>query len=171
MRSKLRTRLRRLALRAVQGALERTFPKVDSIEPEELQRLLQRGDEERPILLDVRSQSEFDCSHLHGALHVPTPTWGSLDTRGLRASAERARSRDPHATLVVYCSVGLRSARVVAELQNSGLGHVLNLSEGIFGWANRGLELAGASREAPRVHPFGRPWAWLLSPEYRDRPH
>jgi rhodanese-related sulfurtransferase len=69
--------------------------------------------------------------------------------------------------IVVYCSVGVRSARLARALAVAGAANVQNLRGGIFDWANRGLPLAGPSGAAGRVHRYDETWETLLEPRLR----
>jgi rhodanese-related sulfurtransferase len=78
--------------------------------------------------------------------------------------ARRAGTDRP---IVVYCAVGVRSARLARALAAAGAASVLNLRGGIFDWANRGLPLAGPSGPAQRVHGYDAQWQVLLTPDLR----
>ena len=96
------------------------------------------------ILVDVRTPAEYAVSHLPGARS------GLTDL-------------PPTSAIVVYCSVGYRSAQSAQQLQAAGYTHVANLDGGIFQWANEGRPLAGS----PKVHPYNHHWARYLKPELR----
>ncbi|HXI04068.1 MAG TPA: rhodanese-like domain-containing protein [Candidatus Saccharimonadales bacterium] len=62
-----------------------------------------------PTIVDVRSQGEYDTSHVPGAVHVPFYTLlGSAD--------ELPGASDDAAPLVVYCEHGPRAGIARAEL-------------------------------------------------------
>jgi hypothetical protein len=69
--------------------------------------------------------------------------------------------------VVVYCSVGWRSAALADRLLAAGLDDVHNLRGSIFDWANKGLPLVRDGEPAREVHPYGRLWGLLLRPELR----
>ena len=71
----------------------------------------------------------------------------------------RAGANQP---IVVYCAVGVRSARLARALSAAGAKRVLNLRGGLFDWGNRGLPLAGPSGPVRRVHGYDAEWAKLL---------
>ncbi len=140
-----------------QEILER-FPRVDHLSTDQL--LEVRDDEERrPLLVDVRSVEEFVVSHLDGALSVP------LDG-DLNAALADVSKNQP---IVVYCSVGYRSADAAQQLTASGFTNVRNYLGSIFEWANRGQPLVNAGGSAQIVHPFDSNWGLLLRPELRSR--
>ena len=67
--------------------------------------------------------------------------------------------------IVVYCSVGYRSAAVVEELASLGYQNVKNLRHSIFEWAERGYDLGNAAGSTSKVHPYNQAWGALVSKE------
>ena len=113
-----------------------------------------------PLLLDARTEAEFAVSHLPGARHVdPDAEAGAL--------AAALADIDPEREIVVYCSVGVRSATVTARLREAGFAHVENLRGSIFEWANEGRPVVRDGREVEAVHPYDAVWGRLLAPERR----
>ncbi|MDX2019037.1 MAG: rhodanese-like domain-containing protein [Deltaproteobacteria bacterium] len=111
----------------------------------------------RPRIIDARAGEEFEVSHLPGARWI-----GAAD-----ALAGLDPRTDP---VVVYCSVGYRSAEYARHLAALGFRHARNLSGGIFKWANEGRPLQ-APRGAPaKVHGFSASWQHLLAPHLRHLP-
>jgi len=132
------------------------FPGTDWIETGRLAEWLEAQDQPKPVLLDARTQDEFDVSHLAGARRVDP-------------DAEALDPQDPsHQTpIIVYCSVGYRSAAVARRLEAAGFGHVYNLEGGIFQWANEGRPIYRAGEAAEKVHPYNRTWGRLLNAQLR----
>jgi sulfur-carrier protein adenylyltransferase/sulfurtransferase len=97
---------------------------VPDINPVELKERLERGASIE--LLDVREDIELQISQLPGAIHI------ALDELPRRL-AELDRSQE----MVVYCRVGVRSARAVEVLQKAGFEKVRNLRGGINAWADQ----------------------------------
>jgi rhodanese-related sulfurtransferase len=119
-----------------------------------------------PLLLDARSEAEYAVSHLPGAIRVD-PDAG---VEAWRAAVAGARAGDPagERPVVVYCSVGLRSARVAQGLRESGVGDVRNVRGSLFRWAAEGRALESADgRPATVVHPYDAVWGRLLPPALR----
>ena len=116
------------------------------------------------LLLDIRPQAEFAVSRLPGAVRVDPDA--SLDA-ALTASGGALSG----ARVVVYCSVGERSARLAARLQDglvaAGAASVSNLEGGLFGWANDGRDLVDDAGPTRRVHPFNRAWGRLVADQTR----
>ncbi|MEM9071466.1 MAG: rhodanese-like domain-containing protein [Myxococcota bacterium] len=135
---------------ALRSAISTEYPDVEWVTTSELARWLRSGD--RPVLLDVREAPEFAQSHLAGARRVsPGNHTVDMDLEGKR--------------VVVYCSVGYRSAALARTLQQRGARQVYNLVGGLFQWANEGRPMVGQTPE--RVHPYDATWGRLLNEERR----
>jgi rhodanese-related sulfurtransferase len=151
---------RPLAFEVLQRRIASRFPEVQWISTEDLARW--RGDSARvqPVLLDARTDPEFQISHLRGA--VP------IDPYRPALSSAQAFARDT--PLVVYSSVGYRSAGVAAWLAKGGYTNVRNLAGSIFQWANEGRPLfKEENRPTALVHPFDSRWGLLVQSDYRAR--
>lgn len=129
----------------IDAVLREDFPEVKSMEIDELQRRMASG--EKLYLVDVRSREEYLVSHIPGAV---------------LAEDFEFRSRLESAAVVAYCSVGLRSAEYVQEMQKNGVQEIYNLRGSIFMWANKGLTLQSAQGKATVVHPYNARWGKLL---------
>lgn len=103
---------------------------------------------ENPIYLDTRSGEEFAVSHLEGAI------WA-----GYREfSMERLDHIPKDRPVVVYCSVGYRSEKITARLQEAGFRNSYNLYGGIFEWVNQGKPVVDRSGRTQKVHGYN--WFW-----------
>lgn len=137
---------------SVNRMIDAQYPDVSSLSTEELAARLTDSSGRRPVLLDARSSEEYAVSHLPGAHRVEpraSPLFG-LDT----LSADRP--------IVVYCSVGYRSAQVAHRLQKQGFTNVSNLKGSIFRWANEGRPVVRDGRVIRAVHPYDQTWGMLL---------
>jgi rhodanese-related sulfurtransferase len=90
------------------------------------ERLAERLEQGKPVLLDVREPSEFAEGHIPGARNVPM---ASLD-------AESARL-DPHAETLVICQRGHRSAKAVKRLARLGFTEVHSVKGGMLAWRGK----------------------------------
>ena len=135
--------------------IERAFPKVPWINVETLAKRVRS--EDHLLILDARKSEEFAVSHIFGAVRVDpdAPKFNSLLL---------PKDRD----IVVYCSVGYRSAKIASELQKLGYERVFNLLGGIFQWANRGQPVFQGKTAATKVHGYNKKWGRLLKKELRD---
>lgn len=129
--------------------LRQKFPDVPVITTEELAAI---PEADRPFLLDVRDEKEFVVSHLPGAHRAETNVTGQLTRLGI--------SRED--SIVLYCSVGYRSAHMARKLRKAGYENVRNLEGSIFAWANEGRPLVDATGPARGVHPYDRKWGQFL---------
>ena len=82
------------------------------------------GNENPPLLLDVREPWEFDICRLPGATLLPMG-------RIMAALGELDRDRET----VVICHHGIRSQQVALFLDHQGFSNVINLSGGVAAWA------------------------------------
>jgi rhodanese-related sulfurtransferase len=143
--------LRRLAWGLLNRWIRWRFPDVAMISCEELAALL-AGVGPAPVLIDARGAEEFAVSHLAGARRLSTV--GAIAAGGL----------EPGRSIVIYCSVGYRSALLVRLLRQAGVRDVRNLEGSLFHWANLGLPLECAGPTQRQVHPFHPCWGLLLEP-------
>ncbi|NJQ97086.1 MAG: rhodanese-like domain-containing protein [Hydrococcus sp. CSU_1_8] len=90
---------------AIKFLIRVKFSKVPKISTSDLAAWLERA-VDRPVLLDARTPEEYAIGHLWGAKLVP-------------ASLEELKL-DLSVPIVVYCSIGYRSAIVVKRLQAMG---------------------------------------------------
>ncbi|MGD1929474.1 MAG: rhodanese-like domain-containing protein [Leptolyngbyaceae cyanobacterium] len=141
--------LRALAWLWVKRYVRRQFPNAPRLTTDELAMWL-ASDRPTPLLIDVRKTDEYHTSHLPGARHLPT------------LAAIQQAPIPSKATVILYCSVGYRSARLVQQLQAAGYQSVFNLEGSIFEWYNRGYPVVSSQATAPPIHPYNRLWGLLL---------
>lgn len=139
----------------VNATIRSEFPNVKPITTADLAAWLDDSRRERPVLLDVRTEEEFQISHLRNARRVEPDA---------PASAVRLVKGQP---IVTYCSVGYRSGRFAEKLRAAGYTNVANLEGSIFRWANEGRRVFRGAREVTNVHPYNRTWGLLLKRERR----
>ena len=94
------------------------------IEPQDVQRRL--ADDAAPLMLDCRTQDEWDVCHIEGATLIP-----------LQEMSIRLQELEPyrHSPIVVYCHKGARSMVITRLLRHSGFTHVQSMAGGIDRWA------------------------------------
>ena len=70
---------------------------------------------------------------------------------------------DKNATIIVYCSVGIRSEDIAEKLQKAGYKNVFNLFGGIFEWKNKQNVVVDTNNNpTEKVHTFSKEWSkWL----------
>ena len=123
--------------------LNQVKAEIDEITSPDLHDRLAAGD--RPFLLDVREQDEWDEGHLPGAVHVAR---GNLEARIETAIPDKERE------VVIYCAAGARSAFVAKSMLELGYADVASMAGGFSEWKHNGY-----SYETPRA----------LSPAHRTR--
>jgi len=96
---------------------------VPAIEPEELKRRLDAGDD--IFVLDVREPHEYQICNINGYL-LPL---GDLP--------KRVNELDSSREIVAHCRSGVRSAKAVDFLRQAGFKKVKNLTGGILAWADK----------------------------------
>lgn len=127
------------------------FPTVRSLSTQDLDRWLADPSQKPPILLDTRTAEEFAVSHL-------------------KSAQQEVSCLPKDASIVVYCSIGYRSARYAEALRQQGFTDVQNLAGSIFQWANEGRPLYRGEQRTHKVHAYNAQWGKLLKPQYRWLP-
>lgn len=82
------------------------------------------------VILDVRTQEEFDQGHIEGAV--------MLDFYREDFAAELAKL-DPDVPYVLYCRSGNRSGRTIELMEGLQFQNVSDVDGGIIGWLDAGL--------------------------------
>lgn len=94
------------------------------------------------IVLDVRSQSEFDTGHICNATLIPST---ELESR----ISELIPYNETE--IIVYCLSGGRSATASQILVDYDFIKVFNMFEGISGWISAGYEVCPAGQTQPKI--------------------
>ena len=128
------------------------FPAVKNISTQDLAVWL-KSQSSHPVILDARAAAEYAVSHLAEAQLADPISFNP------ERSLQNVSKKTP---LVVYCSVGYRSAELVQILNQSGFTQVFNLEGGLFQWANENQPLFQDGRPAQQVHPYSPLWSRLL---------
>jgi rhodanese-related sulfurtransferase len=137
------------------------YPAVSSIEAEQLEQILAGNEAADWLILDARSPAEFAFSHLGGAALV--------EADGLMADVGSIKKLPRDRSIVVCCSVGVRSAARVDELRRAGFSRAFNLEGGLFQWVHDGRTLLHDGEPTLLVHPCNRLWGRLLTAKNRGR--
>lgn len=150
-------------LAAIEEQVAREYPAVTHLPAGDLEPRLGTDD---VVLLDVREPDEFAVSRLPGAVRVDP----GLSERQFR---EKFAQRIAGKTVVVYCSVGVRSSklalRVSGAARDLGAAGLVNLRGGIFGWANARRPLVTGGGGTDHVHPYSRGWSRYIDDQSRAR--
>jgi sodium/bile acid cotransporter 7 len=120
------------------------FPDVSVMTVEEY---LNRRDKDNLLLIDGRTPEERKVSMIPGA--VP------LEVFEDRLEDESGRD------VVIYCTIGYRSAEIAEELSRRGV-RSYNLKGGVLAWAHANRTFIDEDgKETRRVHVYGRRWNLL----------
>ncbi len=87
--------------------------------------------ENPPFLVDVREPAEYEGGHIQGAVNMPTRQLGDF----------MDQLPDPDTPIVMYGSIGHRSALTMMALQLSGYEDVRSLVGGSDAWTAAGFEM------------------------------
>lgn len=99
-----------------------------TISPQALATQIEGG--HAPLILDVRSQAEFNQGHVPGAIHIPF--WKV----GIEGEHIPAAVADP---VVLYCGHGPRAWIAAAALRRRGFERVVYLAGHMAEWRKTGL--------------------------------
>lgn len=107
------------------------------------------------VLLDAREIREFETSHIKNAIYVGHESFKKKYVTNV--------VQDKNATIVVYCSIGVRSEQIAEKVKKMGYTHVYNLYGGIFDWKNKGNEVVTKEGETTEeVHTYSKEWSSYL---------
>lgn len=108
-----------------------------------------------PIILDTREQKEFNVSHIKNAFCVGYDNYNS--------KIVKEKYKNLNDTIIVYCSVGVRSENIGNKLKKMGYKNVYNLYGGIFGWKNHDEEVVDINQvSTEKVHTYSIEWSNFL---------
>ncbi|MEL0456941.1 rhodanese-like domain-containing protein [Flavobacteriaceae bacterium SZ-1-7] len=101
------------------------------ITPAELNEVLQSN--EGIQLVDVRTQEEYQTSHLKNATNFDFYS---------KSFADSLKTLDRNKPVYVYCRSGGRSGKSVEQLKKLGFKEIYDLEGGILNWTDYGLEVS-----------------------------
>ena len=107
------------------------------------------------VILDAREKREFSVSHLPNSVYVGYQNFNLKKVKKMLP--------DKNASIVVYCTLGVRSEDIAEKLKKAGYTKVLNLFGGIFEWKNKGYRVLDTkNKETENVHVCNAYWSqWL----------
>jgi rhodanese-related sulfurtransferase len=94
-----------------------------------VQDFMAHPDESRPVLVDVREESDWGGGHAEGAIHL---------SRGVLELKIENILPDLNTPVVCYCGGGSRSALAADSLQKMGYKNVASLTGGFKAWQASG---------------------------------
>ncbi|HZL06478.1 MAG TPA: rhodanese-like domain-containing protein [Coriobacteriia bacterium] len=111
---------------ALAGCSGGPLPAAGNVSNADAQKVIDAG----AVILDVRTPAEFQGGFIAEAQNIPVDELAtSLSTL------------DKSKPVLVYCATGSRSVTAVQILKNAGFEKVYNLTAGIAGWAQEGLDV------------------------------
>ncbi len=108
------------------------YPRAPSVAPATLQRWLRQGHDDagkRVVMLDTRNEQEFAHGTFAGALTLPIAKFTELPE-----ALEPHRAELADATVVSFCTGGIRCEKAALWMRNDGMHNVLQLEGGILGY-------------------------------------
>jgi rhodanese-related sulfurtransferase len=103
------------------------------------------------VILDVRTDSEFEEDHPEDAVNIPLYTKGADSARKLNENfVDDVKAQfNTDQTIVVICRTGGRSVRAAKMLRDAGFSNAYNFSNGFLGqggWKSNGLPSTGDAK-------------------------
>lgn len=150
----------KLTLSLIKYLIRVKFANINQITTAKFAEWLLDSTKPQPLILDARTQAEYGVSHIKTAVRIDpiAPNFTALlpDSHNI--------------PIVVYCSVGYRSAKIAQQLHSQGFTKVFNLSGGIFQWVNEGRAIFKDGEHPTKfVHPYDAIWGKLLKAEHRNK--
>lgn len=123
-------------------------------------------EQEPTVLFDVREEKEYKTSHIKDAYWINSLSDISEQQQIVSTLLKSKNAQE----VIVYCSVGYRSAQLIEQLQKSQLQNYnfVNMEGGIFKWVNEGnLVTDNSNTNVCYVHPYNAVWGKLLDAKFR----
>jgi rhodanese-related sulfurtransferase len=109
----------------------------------------------KATFLDAREASEYGVSHIEDAVHVGYKNFNMKLINDLNVNKTD--------TLIVYCSIGVRSEDIGEKLKEAGFKNVYNLYGGIFEWKNLNYPVYSSTEQiTDSVHAYSKYWSRFL---------
>ncbi len=80
------------------------------------------------VVLDVRTQAEYNDGHIEGAILIP-----------VAEIADRLNELSADDEILVYCRSGNRSSTAVGIMGDAGFTKIYHMNQGMNGWLAEGL--------------------------------
>jgi rhodanese-related sulfurtransferase len=109
------------------------------MEPAQVSRLLETNQKQfNLVIIDVRTQKEFDESHIENAINIDF--YSNTFKRDLK-------KLDKTKNYLICCRSGNRSAQTQAIMKEMGFGKVAFITGGIIKWENEGFRTVTTTME------------------------
>ena len=105
---------------------------IRDISPQEASALIQQNsNSDQLVILDVRTQAEFQAEHINGAINRDV-------NAGVFRDQMKSRGMDKSKVYLVYCQSGTRSTTAAKIMQDLGFTQIYNMKGGIGKWKDAG---------------------------------
>ena len=94
----------------------------------QLQKAISKSDH-KPVLLDVRTQSEYNDGHIQDAINIPHDQL-LKDPQLLSAYKD--------SQMVVFCRSGVRAGKVIEMLEGLGFKEIIDIDGDMLAWSEAG---------------------------------
>ena len=131
-RLKVKRKAEIIAFRREQASPLDTGERAPSVAPQALRRWIEQGHDDagrRLVLLDTRNREEVGFGSFAGAMTLPIDNFTELPHA---LATHRAELAD--ATVVSFCTGGIRCEKAALWLRHDGMDNVLQLEGGILGY-------------------------------------
>lgn len=106
---------------------------IRDISPQEASALIQQNsNSDQLVVLDVRTQSEFQTEHINGAINRDV-------NAGIFRDQMKSKAMDKSKVYLVYCQSGTRSTTASKIMEELGYTQIYNMKGGIGKWKDAGL--------------------------------
>ena len=112
------------------------FGKVPEIDSNELQKRLQTA--QSPVIVDVRTQKEFEQGHIAGAINVPLTTLKS------KIASLNLENNQP---VIAICRSAHRSIPAVRLFKRTGMEDACQLQGGMIAWEKAGMSIVVSDQD------------------------
>lgn len=108
---------------------------------EEAREMIEKDD---VFILDVRTPSEFNSSHIEGATLIPVTNSGGSNLSSDQLLEARINEVPGDKKILVYCRTGHRSTTASNILVAAGYSDVYNMQGGITAWTGAGYPVVSS---------------------------
>jgi UPF0176 protein len=133
--ARLKVKLKREIIAFRQDEASPLHERAPAVRPETLVRWLDQGHDDagrRVVLLDTRNREECDYGSFSDAITLPIDNFVDFP-----AAIEERIASWQDATVVPFCTGGIRCEKAALWMQQHGLPHVVQLEGGILGYFER----------------------------------
>lgn len=114
---------------------------VQNVTVEEAKKMIGKED---VFILDVRTPSEFNSSHIEGATLIPVANAFGSNLSQDNLLEARVDEVPRNKKILVYCRSGHRSTSASKILVNAGYSQVYNMEGGISAWTGAGYPVVSS---------------------------